>query len=655
MPEPTVRPYGGWPSPIDTDLLLSSAVGLGEVQVDGSAIWWSELRPSEGARVQLVRRSPGGDPEDMLPDGFSARTRVHEYGGGAWTVHEGVVFFTNWTDQRLYRSAPGGAPEPISEQAEPAALRYADHRVSPDGRWVLSVREDHRGAGEAVNGIVVVATDGSDEHVVVGGPDFVSFPRLSPDGRALAWTQWDHPRMPWDGTELWVAPFDPDTGTVADGWAVAGGPDESLFQPEWSPHGVLHVVSDRTDWWNLYRFSEPGAPEPGAALLAVIPIEAEIATPQWVFAMSRYAFVGNGQILFAYSQAGFDRVGVTVAGSDDGAFDQLDLPYTAVTSVRPGPRKDSVVCIAATPEAEPAIVVLDVHSGVETIRPPRDLGLDPSLLARPESVDFPTSGARTAHGLFYPPTNPESAPPDDERPPLLVLIHGGPTAAARPQLQLGVQFWTSRGFAVVDVNYGGSVGYGRPFREQLQEQWGVVDVDDCVAAARHLASEGRVDADRLAIRGGSAGGYTTLAALAFHDLFSAGMSQYGVADLSALAADTHKFESRYLDGLIGPWPEAEAIYRERSPINHTEGFDRPLLVLQGLDDEIVPPNQSEMIVDALRRRGVPVAYLAFEGEQHGFRQADTIRRAVEAELSFYAQVWGIELSDDIDPVEVENL
>ena len=653
MATPDVRPYGGWLSPIDTDLLLSSAVGLSEVRADGIDVWWAEMRPSEGARVQMVRRSAAGSTQDVLPEDFAARTRVHEYGGGAWAVHDGTLFFTNWSDQRLYRFVPGGRPEAVSIEAEPGALRYADHRVSPDGRWVVSVREDHRGEGEAVNELVVLSTDGGDERVLVTGADFVSFPRLSPDGTVLAWTQWDHPRMPWDGTELWVAPFDPDAGMIDDAWAVAGGPDESVFQPEWSPDGVLHVVSDRTDWWNLYRFAGAGAPGPEAELVAVAPLAAEVATPQWVFGMSRYAFVGDGRIICAYARDGLDEVGVVDSGAE--AIRPLDLPFTAVTSVQPSPVHGAVLAIAASPDAEAAIVTIDGDGAVETLREPRDLGLDPVLLARPESIDFSTSGGRTAHGLFYAPNNPEAVGPDGERPPLLVLIHGGPTSAARPQLQLGIQYWTSRGFAVVDVNYGGSVGYGRPFREQLRGQWGVVDVDDCVAAARHLAEAGRVDHDRLAIRGGSAGGYTTLAALAFHDVFSAGMSQYGVADLSALAADTHKFEFRYLDGLVGPWPEAEAVYRERSPINHTDGFDRPLLVLQGLEDEIVPPNQSEMIVDALRARGVPVAYLTFEGEQHGFRQAETIRRAVEAELSFYAQVWGIDLADDIEPLEVENL
>jgi dipeptidyl aminopeptidase/acylaminoacyl peptidase len=646
-------PYGGWASPIDTDLLLSSAVGLGEVRSDGNDLWWSEMRPEEGARVQVVRRTPDGATTDVLPGDYAARTRVHEYGGGAWTVSAGTLYFTNWADQRLYRVDPGAEPRAISIEAEPGSLRYADHEISPAGRWVLSVREDHAGDGEARNEVVAVAADGSAENVLVSGPDFVSFPRLSPDGTTLAWTQWDHPRMPWDGTELWVADFDTDTGRIGEGWAVAGGPDESLFQPEWSPDGVLHVVSDRSDWWNLYRFAESGAPQPGADLEPITPVEAEIGTPQWVFAMSRYAFVADGRILCALSSDGLDAVAVIdpVAGS----LTLLDLPYTAVTSVRSTGLAGTAVCIAAAPDAEAAVVTVDTEGTVQVVRPSRDLGFDPALLSRPQAIDFATSGRRTAHALFYAPANPAFTAPEGERPPLLVLIHGGPTAAARAQLQLGLQYWTSRGFAVVDVNYGGSIGYGRPFRDQLQGQWGIVDVDDCVAAAQHLAAEGLVDGERLAIRGGSAGGYTTLAALAFHDVFSVGMSQYGVADLSALAADTHKFESRYLDGLVGPWPEARDVYEERSPINHIDGFDCPLLVLQGLDDEIVPPNQSEMIVDGLRSKGVPVAYLAFEGEQHGFRQADTIRRAIEAELSFYTQVWDIDLADDITPVAVENL
>jgi dipeptidyl aminopeptidase/acylaminoacyl peptidase len=514
----------------------------------------------------------------------------------------------------------------------------------------------------------------------VSGPDFVSDPRLSPDGSRLCWLQWHHPDMPWDGAELCVADVEwsdigPRLGVPA---IVAGRPHlgpggtsdgESVFQPRWHADGSLWFVSDRTGWWNLYRWKPPTVGASGGSAGEVEPrvqMEADIGVPQWVFAQSRYAFAGDGRAVFAYQSNGLDHLAVA---SPDGAASDLGLPYTAIASVQAS--GGSVVFVGASSRAEPAVVRLALAgssgepTGVEAageaviLRPPRDLGLDAGWFSAPEPIDFPTSGGRTAHGLYYPPANPELTEPaaDAEAPPLLVFIHGGPTAAARPMLQLGIQYWTSRGFAVVDVNYGGSTGYGRDYREQLRGTWGVVDLDDCVAAARWLADQGRVDPDRLCIRGGSAGGYTTLAALAFRDTFAAGASHFGVADLEALATETHKFESRYLDGLIGPYPARRDLYIERSPIHHVDGFDRPLIVLQGLEDEVVPPNQAEMIVDALRAKGVPVAYVTFEGEQHGFRQAANIRRALDSELAFYAQVFGFDLpaAEGIEPVPVENL
>jgi dipeptidyl aminopeptidase/acylaminoacyl peptidase len=424
-----------------------------------------------------------------------------------------------------------------------------------------------------------------------------------------------------------------------------------VFQPRWAADGSLWFVSDRTGWWNLYRWG-------GDGLEPMVSTDADIGLPQWVFGQSRYAFLDDGSVVFAYARDGLDHLAVR---NPDGTVADLDLPYTSVGYLEA--RGEQVVYVAATPTSEQAVVRLrfDPALGLprepEVLRTPRDLGLDAAWFSSPEPISFPTSGGRTAHALYYPPTNPDVVPPAGEKPPLLVLIHGGPTSAARAMLQVGTQYWTSRGFAVVDVNYGGSTGYGRGYRDQLQGAWGVVDLDDCEAAARWLAEQGRVDPDRLCIRGGSAGGYTTLAALAFRDTFAAGASHYGVADLEALATDTHKFESRYLDGLIGPYPAARDVYVARSPIHHVDGFDRPLAVFQGLEDEVVPPNQSEMIVDALRRRKVPVAYVAFEGEQHGFRQAPNIRRALDGELSFYAQVFGFPLpaGEGIAPIPVENL
>lgn len=648
----TERPYGSWSTPITSELVTAAAVRLGEVRVDGADVVWAEGRPAEGGRTQLVRRTPDGSTTDLLPDGRNARTAVHEYGGAAWWVRDGVVWFTDWADQRLYRLAPGGEPEPItSEPATPRADRYADGDVAPDGATIVCVRERHTGpsAADVRNEVVRLAADRpSEPEVLVTGPDFVAAPRLSPDGTRLAWLQWQHPSMPWDDTELVVRDLASGEETL-----VAGGPGESVLEPRWEPDGSLLFLSDRSDWWNLYRWT------PGADIGSVVRIDAEIGEPAWVFGSARYARLDDGRIVFARWRQGRDGLAVRQA---DGTITDLDLPFSAIAAVRAaGP--DAVVVVAGSPTAEPGVHRVVVSTAaVETLRPPRDLGLDQAQISVPEHIAFDSvdgSGAqRKAYAQFYPPASAEFRGPDGELPPLLVVIHGGPTSAAVPVLNVGLQYWTSRGFAVVDVNYGGSTGYGRSYRQQLEGQWGVIDVADCLAAARRLAEQGRVDGNRLCIRGGSAGGFTTLAALAREDTpFAAGADHFGVADLEALAAETHKFESRYLDRLVGPYPEARDTYVERSPIHHVDRFTRPLIVLQGAEDEVVPPNQSEMIVNALRARGTPVAYLLFEGEQHGFRRAENIRRALDAELSFYAQVLGFELpaEEGIEPVVVENL
>ncbi len=640
MTERFEAPYGAWTSPITAETVISAAVGLSEVRVDRQdtgAVWWSESRPEEGGRVQIVREGV-----DVLPEGFAARTRVHEYGGGAWSVHGGVLFFANWADQRLYRLDPGSTePVAITPAPEvPMGDRYADIDVAPDGLGLVCVREHHPAVGgEAVNEIVSMAVDASLEPtVLVSGPDFVASPRLDPTGTRLAWLQWNHPDMPWDETTLLVADIGP-TG-LGEPRVIAGGEGrrESVVQPLWSPAGVLHFSSDRINWWNLF---EDGADAP------VIEVEGEIGTPQWVFGMSRYAFLDDGTVVAACRRNGRDEL----LG--------YDVPFTSIDSIVGDGRR--IVFVGASPTQESAIIRFDPATGEhELLRPPRDLGLDPAWISVPEAIEFPTEPgpdgeARTAHAQYYPPANPEAEAPAGERPPLLVHSHGGPTAATRPMLSLGTQFWTSRGFAVVDVDYGGSTGYGREYRDRLLGSWGIVDVQDCVAAARFLADRGDVDPERLCIRGGSAGGYTTLQALSTTDVFAAGASHYGVADLSALARDTHKFESRYLDGLVGPWPEAEAVYRERSPIEHTDGLSSPMIILQGSEDEVVPPNQAELMVAALDAKGLPYAYVLFEGEQHGFRKAENIVRALESELSFYAQVFGFTPAGDVTPVEVHNL
>lgn len=644
-------PFGSWPTPITSELVVAAAVRLSDVRTDGADVWWAEDRPAEGGRTQLVRRTPDGTVTDVLPDGRNARTAVHEYGGGAWWVRDGVVWFTDWADQRLHRLAPGGEPEPLTpEPAGPRGDRYADGDLHGD--VLVCVREHHEPGREPRNEVVRLAADApSEPEVLVSGPDFVAAPRLSPDGTVLAWLQWDHPSMPWDAVELVVRDLATGEETV-----VAGGPHESVTEPTWQPDGALWFVSDRTGWWNLYRWP------PGRDIETVVRTDAEIGVPGWRLGGSRYAVLDDGAVVFARSRGGSD--GLTVRGTG-GLIADLDLPFTSISAVRSA--GDAAVVVAGGPAAEEGVHRVGVSGAAEVLRAPRDLGLDPAGLSVAEHVTFPADpldpdaaepGPRRAHTLYFPPASTTHTGPDGAAPPLVMMIHGGPTGAASPALSLSVQYWTSRGFAVASVNHGGSTGYGREFRDELLGRWGLVDVADCLAAARHLAVRGRADPDRTVIRGGSAGGFTVLSALARPDTpFAAGADLFGVADLEALARDTHKFESRYLDRLVGPYPEARDVYVERSPITHVDELRRPLIVLQGSEDEVVPPNQSEMIVDALRANGVPVAYLLFEGEQHGFRRAENIRRALDAELAFYSRVLGFDLppGEDIAPVEVENL
>jgi dipeptidyl aminopeptidase/acylaminoacyl peptidase len=643
---PTVAPYGSWRSPIDPRVVAEGGRRLAAPKLAGDgAVWWAEGRPSEGGRVVLMRRPAGGEPEAVTPAEANARTRVHEYGGGAWAlIADDLVLFVDFADQRLYRQRLSEEPVAITPEPETAAgLRYADFRLAPDGRTVVGVREVH-GEGEAENQIVALALDGSGEPAVLaGGRDFYSFPRVSPDGAWLAWTCWDHPNMPWDGTELWVAPLD-DT---ADARMVAGGPEESIFQPEWDAGGRLHFVSDRDGWWNLYR-------DDGGEIAQLTAEEAELGHPQWLFGGSTYAFLAAGSIAFIRCERGEERLFVQEPGSE--RLRDLELPYTSFGFPSLSARGTTIAFAAASPANETAVVVYDLAGGeLEEVRSASDQAVDPAYVSTPRAVEFPTSGGETAHAFYYPPANPDFQGPEGELPPLIVQSHGGPTSHATPYLDREYLYWTSRGIGVVDVNYRGSSGYGRPYRQRLRGAWGVVDTDDCIAAARHLADSDEVDGERLAIRGGSAGGYATLCALVFHDDFATGASYYGVADTETLATDTHKFESRYLDGLIGPYPEQKALYYERSPIHFVERLRAPVILFQGLDDEVVPPSQAETMVAALKQNGVPHAYLAFAGEAHGFRRSETEIRCLEAELYFYGRILGFQPADELEPVEIDGL
>ena len=640
-----VAAFGSWSSPVTAARLVERVVSLGQVVACGDAVYWNEARPAEGGRQVIVRWSPGRERADAIPTGYSARTTVHEYGGGAYTVHDEDVFFSNFADQRLYRCRAGSEPQPISpEPTTPGGLRYADGRLTPDGSSVVCIRERHEDGGVHNEVVAVPAGGGAAARILVDGHDFFAAPRPSPDGRRLAWLCWDHPRMPWDGTELWVADLGPDLA-LSGHRRVAGGREESVSQPRWGPDGTLHWISDITGWWNLYA-------DDGAAGRALAPMEAEFAQPDWLFGQSSYTFLADGRLVAAWWVNGEARLGVLVPGST--VLEPLEVPYTTVASLQPF--ASGVVAVAASATEEPAVVAVAVAGGdAQVIARSRPSPLDRGCVSEPRHIEFPTAEGRRAHAFYYPPANRDHEGPAGERPPLMVRIHGGPTGAASPALRLDTQFWTSRGIAVVDVDYRGSTGYGRAYRERLKGQWGVVDVEDCVNAARYLVDEGHVDGDRLLIRGASAGGYTTLCALTFHELFAAGASYYGVADAETLARDTHKFESRYLDGLIGPYPERRDLYRRRSPIHFTELLSAPLIVFQGLDDRVVPPSQAEAMVSALRAKGLPFAYVTFAGEQHGFRRAESIARAAEAELWFYGQVLGFEPADEIEAVPAENL
>ncbi|HWN72835.1 MAG TPA: S9 family peptidase [Solirubrobacterales bacterium] len=654
---PTVAPYGSWSSPIDAATVASSGRRLGApaIAADG-AVWWAEGRPEEGGRVVLVRRAPEGDPETVTPAGMNVRTRVHEYGGGAWHLAApDLVLFVDFADQRLYRQRLGEEPVAISPQpATEAALRYADMRLARDGRTVVCVRERHQeGKGEAVNEIVALPLDGSEEpRVLASGRDFYSFPRVSPDGEWLAWTCWDHPNMPWDGTELWIAPLE-DSGEER---LIAGGPEESIFQPEWGPDGRLYFASDRDGWWNLYRAREPGTELSGedGPLVQLTEEEADYAHPQWLFGGATFAFLESGAIACVHCQRGEERLALLEPNGWEAT--DLGLPFTSFGFPSLSARGRKVAFAAASPESEAAIVVYDAESReTEVVRSASDEAIDSAYVSRPRPVEFATGDGEVAYGFYYPPANPEFEAPPGEAPPLIVESHGGPTSHATPAFDTEFLYWTSRGIGVVDVNYRGSSGYGREYRNKLRGTWGVVDTEDCVNAALHLAEEGLADRGRLAIRGGSAGGYATLCALTFHDAFAAGASYFGVADAEALAQDTHKFESRYLDRLIGPYPEQADLYRERSPIHYVERLQVPVILFQGLEDEVVPPNQAETMVAALERNGVPHAYLAFEGEQHGFRKAETNIRCLESELYFYGRIMGFAPAGDPKPVEITGL
>lgn len=641
---PHIKPYGAWPSPVPASLLASKPADIDGVYLASDhRLYWLESRPQQGGRYALMRLDSGaGQPVEVTPSDFNVRTRVHEYGGAPYLVTDQALYFSHYGDHHLYAMQEGQAPQPITRSSE---MRYADLGWDASRRRIIAVREDHRRSDIfAINTIVAIDPDScADGQILVDGFDFFMYPRLSPDGSQLAWVAWNHPNMPWDGTELWVGDMT-ESGEIKNARRVAGGPTESVVEPSWSPAGELYYISDVSGWWNLYRIGRDDRAE------AIWPRQAEFSQPAWVFGLSSYGFCGD-TLIARYTES--DRDFLAAIDTRSLQVSEIATPYATISSLCT--QNGQAVFVGESFDQPMALVALDPHTfALSVVRSVGELGLDPADISVPEAMEFPTEHGQTAHLWYYPPVNHAVQAPADEKPPLIVFTHGGPTSNSRGRFRLEIQYWTTRGFAVADVNYRGSSGYGTRYRRLLNQSWGIVDVEDCCNAALYLAEMGRVDPHRLAIRGGSAGGYTTLACLTFRDVFHAGASYFGVSDLAGLAQETHKFESRYMDSMVGPWPETRERYAERSPLKHVDQIRRPIIFFQGLDDKIVLPNQAEGMVEELKRLGVPVAYLAFEGEGHGFHRADTIIRAAEAELYFYAQVFGIALPQEMVPVDMAN-
>lgn len=641
-----ISPYGTWKSPITADLLALSSHRLGQLKTDQHQLYWLEGRPEEVGCQVIMRYALNGAIDTITPSGFNVRNRVHEYGGGDYLVHENVIYFSNDDDQRLYRQKIGQQPCAITPNpTQPKALRYTDGVITLNGRYIICVREVHDGEKEVINELVAISTDGQHQpKAITGGYDFYASPRISPDGKKIAWLCWKLPQMPWDGCELWVADLD-ENAVVKNPKLMAGNKTQSIYQPAWNCNNELYFVSDRSGWWNIYKVNND-------KIDAVAPMEAECAYPHWIFGTNTYAFIDNKTIVTIITKNGQQQLGFI----QNEKFYAFDLPYSQIEPYLVVDDK-TVIFIGATPTEVPAIIRYHIKENKhEVLYKSSDTAtaIDKKYISQPQAIEFPTDNNKIAYAFYYSPYNEDYVVPENELPPLLVMTHGGPTAATGTQLNLKIQYWTSRGFAVVDVNYGGSTGYGREYRRRLNGQWGIVDVADCVNAAQYLIKRGKVDPKRLLIRGSSAGGYTTLCALVFYDLFAAGASYYGVADLEAMTSDCQKFEMRYTDSLIGPYPEQKSIYKKRSPVNFAGCISCPVIFFQGLEDSVVPPSQTEAMIAALSQKKTSYAYMTFDNEQHGFRNAKNIKKSLEAELQFYAKILGFKPSDPLSDVVIKN-
>ncbi|RIK08822.1 MAG: peptidase [Acidobacteria bacterium] len=650
MPSPeaaltkSIRSYGTWESPVTPALAASSSARLGEVRFGDALLTWVESRPNEGGRnvisgatvLSTVERQR---PRELIGESENARNLVHEYGGGSYDIAGSRLAYVNCADSRVYlRDLDDQSCPPISltpSTARPHALRFADLTFDATGDRIWCVHEIHDDDGSVRNLIAAITLDQVPTlTTATSGADFYAYPRPSPDGRHLAWTSWNQPNMPWDGTELWVAQIE-ESGNLANPVKVAGSRHESIFQPSWSPAGDLVFVSDATGWWNLYRASGPDFD----AVEALFETEAEFGEPLWQFGTSTYAFLAPDRIIAVCRVSGTQTL--LELDLSTGSAREVRTRYSSFNSIA-SDGCGRVAFVGGRPDSHAEVAVLQ---GDEQIASFGSGGLDlgEEAISLPVQIEFPTTGGDKAFAWYYAPKSPDFEAPEDELPPLITMSHGGPTAATSTDFRADIQFWTTRGFAVVDVDYRGSTGYGRTYRERLNGMWGVYDVDDCAAAAQYLATERLADPGRLAIRGRSAGGFTTLCALTFRDVFVVGASYYGIADAEVLAKETHKFEARYLDGLIGPYPEATEIYRQRSPIYSATDLSCPVIFFQGLEDKVVPPDQAEMMIEAMKARGIRYSYVTFPDEQHGFRRASNIEKSLATELEFFAEVFGLQL------------
>lgn len=633
-------PNGSWKSPISAAMVAASSSVYYEPKIANDRVFFLEMRPSERGRFAIVSGDQQGKVEDVISEEYNARTRVHEYGGGSYCVTSdgSQLFFSNFSDQKVYRKRDGR----ISHITQEDDIFCADFCLDEKNGRIICVQEDHRKPGEALNSLVSMNFDGSEKITLASGNDFYSSPRLDPDARHFTYLTWNHPMLPFFGCELWVADYT-DRG-ISNAKKIGGSEKESVAEPRWSPDGTLYFVSDRSNWWNIYRYSE-------GKVENVLPMDAEFAGPHWMFGLSSYAFLSADRIFCTFTEGGFSYLGAIDVESRN--LKKIDSPLSDIRYVEA--RDDSVFLIGGSPMTRTGVYSFSLDSGeFRRVYPGDQKTVDRAYLSVPSAIEFPTSNGLLSHALYYAPKNQDYETAGNSLPPIIVISHGGPTSRCRSELNLGINYWTSRGFAVVDVNYAGSTGYGREYRNRLVGSWGVVDVEDCASAARYLAEKRLADPNRLIIRGGSAGGYTTLCALAFKDVFGAGASYFGISDLEVFAKDTHKFESRYLDILVGPLPEKKDVYRARSALNHLDGFSAPIIFFQGLEDKVVPPNQARMMFDALKKKGIKTACIEYEGEQHGFRQAKNIARSNEVELYFYSKIFGFDLPEDIEPVKIEN-